>query len=178
MPIFRKISSEAGFDYLKFYIDGVLVERWSGESGWQFCNYFVEAGDHNFKWEYDKDNSVSNGEDRCWLDYISFPPTSFAHVNKENDLIKVKLIGNYPNPFNPQTVIMFQLSKEMPVEVNIYNIKGQKVRTLIDEEKEAGSHSIVWNGNDDNNYPVSSGVYFYRMVTGEVISSKKMLLLK
>ena len=178
ISFFRKISSEAGFDYLKFYIDGVLVERWSGESDWQFSNYFVEAGDHIFKWEYDKDNSVSNGDDRCWIDYISFPPTSFTHANKENDIIKVKLIGNYPNPFNPQTVIKFQLSKEMPVELNIFNIKGQKVRTIIDEKKEAGSHSVVWNGNDDNNYPVSSGVYFYRMVTGEVISTKKMLLLK
>ena len=62
--------------------------------------------------------------------------------------------------------------------LNIYNIKGQKVRTLINEQKEAGSHSVVWNGNDDENYPVSSGVYFYRMVTGELISSRKMLLLK
>jgi len=158
ISFFRKISSEAGFDYLKFYIDGILVERWSGESDWQFSNYFVEAGDHVFKWEYDKDNGVSTGDDSGWLDYISFPPTGYAHAAKESDLLKVKLIGNYPNPFNPQTVIKFQLSKEMPVEVNIYNIKGQKVRTLIDEEKEAGYHSVVWNGIDDNNCKVSSGV--------------------
>jgi len=178
ISFFTKTSTEGGWDYFSFYLDGTMIESWSGETDWQHFNYFVEAGTHTLKWEYNKDGSVSSGEDTCWLDYISFPPTSFAHVNKENDLIKVKLIGNYPNPFNPQTVIKFQLSKEMPVEINIYNIKGQKVRTLIDEEKEAGSHSIVWNGNDGNNYPVSSGVYFYRMITGEVISSKKMLLLK
>jgi len=149
-----------------------------GESDWQYCNYFVEAGDHLFKWEYDKDESVSSGSDCGWLDYISFPPTGEAHASNECDLLKVKLLGNYPNPFNPQTIIEFQLSKKMPVEINIYNIKGQKIRTLMNEEKEAGAHSVVWNGNNDNNFPVSSGVYFYRMVTGEVISSRKMLLLK
>jgi len=179
LSFFTKVLSEAGYDYLTFIVDGAVIERWSGNTDWQYYNYFIEAGNHVFKWEFSKDGSVSGGEDCCWLDYISFPPTGIVSTsNEESKLLKIKLIGNYPNPFNPQTVIKFQLSKEMPVEVNIYNIKGQKVRTLINEKKEAGSHSVVWNGNDDNNCPVSSGVYFYRLVTGEVISSKKMLLLK
>ncbi|MDA3813684.1 MAG: M14 family zinc carboxypeptidase [Candidatus Cloacimonetes bacterium] len=178
LSFFRKISSEAGYDYLTFYIDGVVIESWSGGSDWQYYNYYIEAGDHLFRWEFSKDESVSGGEDSGWLDYISFPPTGVAHASNESDLLKVKLIGNYPNPFNPQTAIKFQLSEDMLVKLSIYNIKGQKVRTLINEEKVAGSHSIVWNGNDDDNYPVSSGVYFYRMVTGEMISSRKMLLIK
>ena len=178
VSFFTKTSSEAGFDYFTFYIDDVVIERWSGESDWQQFNHLVEAGIHNLKWEFNKDGNVSVGDDTCWLDYISFPPTGFVSASNQNEILNIKLIGNYPNPFNPQTVIKYQLSKVMPVELSIYNIKGQKVRTLINEQKEAGSHSVVWNGNDDENYPVSSGVYFYRMVTSELISSRKMLLLK
>jgi len=178
ISFFLKTSSEVGWDYFSFYIDDVMIERWSGESDWQYFNYQVEAGFHNLKWEFNKDGNVSGGDDTCWLDYISFPPTGVVSVSNENEILNIKLIGNYPNPFNPQTVIKYQLSNEMPVEINIYNIKGQKVRTLINELKEAGSHSIVWNGDDDEKHPVSSGVYFYRMVTGKLISSRKMLLIK
>ena len=75
ISFFTKTSSEAGWDYFSFYIDGDLIERWPGESDWQYYFYLVEAGTHNLKWEFSKDGSVSGGEDTCWLDYISFPPT-------------------------------------------------------------------------------------------------------
>ncbi len=178
LSFFKKLSSEGGYDYLTFYVDDVMITHWSGETDWEYFDYFIEAGFHTFKWKYDKDNGVSTGYDCCWLDYISFPPTGVLHASQVNTLPKIELVGNFPNPFNPQTAIMFQLSKQMPVELYIYNVKGQKVKTLLKEEKEAGMHSIIWNGSDDNNNSVSSGVYFYRMVTETVIESKKMLLLK
>jgi len=178
ISFFKKLSSEAEYDYLTFYIDEIFIEHWAGESDWEYYEYFVEAGPHIFKWEYDKDNGVSTGADCSWLDNISFPPTEVVHVSQNNALPKIELVGNFPNPFNPQTTIMFQLSKLMPVELYIYNVKGQKVKTLLKEEKEAGIHSINWNGKDDNGSSVSSGVYFYKMITDEVIDSKKMLLLK
>ncbi len=178
IAFYNKLSSEGGFDYLTFYVDDVMIAHWAGESEWEYYDYFVEAGFHTFKWEYDKDNGVSTGNDCGWLDHISFPPTAVVHASIINNLPKIELVGNFPNPFNPQTAIMFQLSKQMPVELYVYNVKGQKIKTLLKEEKEAGMHSIVWNGNDDNNSSVASGVYFYRMITEEVIESKKMLLLK
>lgn len=178
LSFYKKVSSEAGYDMLNFYIDEVAVDSWSGELDWEFISYFVEEGDHTFRWSYEKDASVSNGNDCGWLDMISFPPTQVLHASHENILHKIELVGNFPNPFNPETEIMFQLSGAMPVELSIYNIKGQKVRTLIKEEKEAGIHSIVWNGTDNDNKSVASGIYFYRMITDEVTESKKMLLLK
>lgn len=88
-----------------------------------------------------------------------------------------KLFGNYPNPFNPETTISFDLAEQGPVTIEVFNIKGQKVKTLV-RSYTPGRHSVVWNGTDNNGKFVSSGVYFYRMSTPNHISNRKMLLLK
>ena len=89
-----------------------------------------------------------------------------------------KLVGNYPNPFNPETSINFHTSQEGNVAINIFNIKGQKVTTLVNEIMPAGVHSISWNGKDENDRSVTSGIYFYTMQSGKYHSTKKMMLLK
>jgi len=92
------------------------------------------------------------------------------------------LIGNYPNPFNPYTSIRYQVSGIRPenVEINVYNVRGQKVRTLLDGSRgfEAGIHSVDWDGRDDNGNQMSSGIYFYRMTAGDFRETRRMLLLK
>ena len=89
------------------------------------------------------------------------------------------LYSNFPNPFNPETTISFSLPEASDVELSIYNIKGQKVRTLLAEEREMGKHSVVWSGDDDTGKKVSSGVYFYQIaVNGEIERMNKCLLLK
>jgi hypothetical protein len=86
---------------------------------------------------------------------------------------------NYPNPFNPTTNIAYNMQVPGNVTLEVYNIKGQKVKTLIDEYKNAGNHIITWNGNNDSNQSVASGVYFYKMkVDGKLSSTKKMILMK
>jgi hypothetical protein len=89
-----------------------------------------------------------------------------------------QLIGNYPNPFNPETSIAFSTKENGPVSIDIYNVRGQKVRSLLNENKEAGNHTVVWNGKDDNGKNVASGVFFYRMKSGKYSSTKKMILMK
>ncbi|MCB2221348.1 MAG: T9SS type A sorting domain-containing protein [Bacteroidetes bacterium] len=69
-----KVSSESGYDYLRFYIDNNEMDAWSGEQGWSEAVYDVTAGLHTFKWQYDKDGSVSTGSDRGWVDFIIMPP--------------------------------------------------------------------------------------------------------
>ena len=99
--------------------------------------------------------------------------------NESNDVILVSALeGNYPNPFNPETTIAFSTKESGQVSLDIYNIKGQKVRTLINDHRDAGSHKIVWNGKDDNGKSVASGVFFYRMKSGKYSSTKKMILMK
>jgi len=74
ISFYRKVSSEADYDYLRFYIDNTMKEEWSGEADWDQVSYAVTAGEHTFKWEYSKDYSVSNGSDAGYVDYIVFPP--------------------------------------------------------------------------------------------------------
>ncbi len=98
---------------------------------------------------------------------------------QDNNIAAVsQLIGNYPNPFNPETRIAFSTKENGPVSIDIYNIKGQKVRSLLNEYREAGAHDVVWNGKDDNGKSVASGVFFYRMKSGKYSSTKKMILMK
>jgi len=85
---------------------------------------------------------------------------------------------NYPNPFNPQTQIHFSLAKDSVVKIDIFNIKGEIVKTLINSQLSAGNHHATWNGYDSLGKPVSSGVYFYKMETPEYSSVKKMILMK
>jgi flagellar hook assembly protein FlgD len=85
---------------------------------------------------------------------------------------------NFPNPFNPQTTITFNLSKAAPVDLAVYNTKGQIVKSLLKEMAKQGDHSVDWNGTDKNGNPVSSGVYFYRLNNGKTSQSRKMVLMR
>jgi hypothetical protein len=90
---------------------------------------------------------------------------------------------NYPNPFNPSTEIAYTLSPTMDgklprTTLNIYNVLGQRVKTLVDEVQPAGSYRVTWNGRNDTGQRVSSGVYFYRLTRGEEAATRKMVLLK
>ena len=89
-----------------------------------------------------------------------------------------QLHQNYPNPFNPTTTIAYNLASDGPVTLEVYNIKGQKVTTLVNKQQSAGSHTIVWDGKDDSGRAVSSGVYHYRLRTNNNYVSRKMLLMK
>jgi flagellar hook capping protein FlgD len=88
------------------------------------------------------------------------------------------LAGNYPNPFNPATMIKFGLHEDQFVKIDIYNLKGQKIKQLINEQLPAGQHSVVWKGTDDSGKAVSSGVYLYKMHSGNYTKTRKMILLK
>jgi len=88
------------------------------------------------------------------------------------------LKGNYPNPFNPSTTIAFDLAQDGVVSIDIYNVKGQRVRSLINNDYKAGRYTVVWNGDDNNGRNVGSGVYFYRMTSGHYTKTQKMLLMK
>ena len=84
-------------------------------------------------------------------------------------------LTNYPNPFNPTTTISFNLTAE-DAKIEIYNLKGQKIKQLLSNS--AGEHSVIWDGTDENNQPVSSGIYFYQLKSGKFSETKKCILLK
>jgi ligand-binding sensor domain-containing protein len=86
--------------------------------------------------------------------------------------------NNYPNPFNPETTIQFSLPEAGYVDIDIFNVKGQKVKSLLQSQLSDGKHSIAWNGTDKNGNSVSSGTYFYRIMFNNQAYSRKMMLLK
>ncbi len=88
------------------------------------------------------------------------------------------LSQNYPNPFNPSTEIRFALPKSCEVRVEVLNVLGQTVRTLTSGLQTAGTHFVTWDGTDERGNSVASGVYFYRIVSDEFTTSRKMILLK
>lgn len=87
-------------------------------------------------------------------------------------------LRNYPNPFNPQTTISFYLRQDDELDLSIYNIKGQKVKTLLRGRQNKGLHNIVWDGTDGNETPVSSGVYLYKITASGTSGTNKIVLLK
>ena len=287
----KKVSSEATYDFLKFYINDVLKNSWSGEVDWTQETFAVTAGANTFKWLYMKDSIVSSGSDCAWVDDITFPsdggstgtpdinlsttsidfgshtaadftsqPFTIAN-NGDATLIgtitgtpvyQVKpaqateyaqsasfvipaghtlnfdlmifppqpgtynaalniisddpesgvsvlnvssvvlptasddnhagyvtaLRGNFPNPFNPETTVSFSLKQAQRVTVEIYNLLGQRVKTLVNEELAAGNHTYQWNGKDDAGHSAGSGIYFLKMRTGAYSATTKMVMMK
>ena len=89
-----------------------------------------------------------------------------------------ELSQNYPNPFNPTTKINYQLPEHCLVTLKIYNLLGREVITLTNKEKEAGYHTVMWNGLDKQGNQVSSGIFYYRIIAGSFVQSKKMVLIR
>ncbi len=103
-------------------------------------------------------------------------PTSVRGI--ELKPVKFALQQNYPNPFNPSTQIQYSLESSSHVVLEIYNLVGEKVRTLLSEIQNTGFQTVVWNGQDDAGKLVAGGVYFYKLEAGNSIQTKKMVLIK
>ena len=122
----------------------------------------------------DNDLTVAN----CSSDDISIlinlsNPTGIDISPEANLPGRYSISQNYPNPFNASTVIRYNLPERSHVTIEIYDLLGRKVETLVQEERSAGYHQVVWDAED-----VPSGVYFYRIQAGNCIMSRRMLLLK
>jgi hypothetical protein len=281
----EEVGSSTGnyYDYLVFFVDGVEMDKWAGETPWGEVIFDVTAGEHTLEWMYHKDVGVVGGADCVWVDYIILPPiadptppnfvidplsiekemevntieteiltlsndgggvinyeieisepldwialgttsgslTPYEYneidvvfdtnelepgdyncdiiintAEREQFIVPVsltvtatdadsnaipaitELIGNYPNPFNPETVIKYGLKTDTKVLLEIYNLRGQKVKTLINDSQSAGYHQITWNGRDKTGKQTASGVYFYIMKTDNFEKTRKMILLK
>jgi len=92
--------------------------------------------------------------------------------------VRFKLLQNYPNPFNPSTTIEYQIPISSHVVLRIFNVLGQEVRTLVNGNQTAGGYSVIWNGKNNVEEEMPSGIYFYRMRTNDFVQTKKLLLLK
>jgi len=119
------------------------------------------------------DVSATNGPFKLTID------GSKLNVN-ESDLVPeiFALHANYPNPFNPTTTISYDLPEQAQVTLDIFDIMGKQIKTLVNQSQDAGNKIAVWNGTDNLGRSVSAGVYLYRIKAGEFSQTRKMLLLK
>jgi hypothetical protein len=135
--------------------------------------------------EWDNQNiwiAINCVSDDAFILFVDdFHVQSVVDVNVDDPIAEpmlTSLNGNYPNPFNPETTISFTLQQSGHVSLEIYNIRGQKVATVVDGNFEAGNHNVVWNGKTDQNRVAGSGIYFYRMKSGDYSSTRKMIMMK
>jgi hypothetical protein len=101
-----------------------------------------------------------------------------ADVGDEVALRVNRLFQNEPNPFSPRTTIRFSLAQSGPVEIVIYDVGGRQVKKLVDASMDPGSYSVVWDGTNDSDHRVGSGVYWSQMKAGSYVSNKKLVILK
>ncbi len=121
----------------------------------------------------------TNQEDKSDAQEID-PYKSLTAIGDEPVIkpVTYSLSQNYPNPFNPSTTLRYSIPNAGKVTLEIYNVLGQKIRTLLQNEVTAGTHLSVWNGLDDTGKQVSTGVYFYKLTTKNFTDTKKMILMK
>ena len=172
----KQQSSSREFQNFNIYrnIDSGTYELLDSTTELVYEDILGSAGEYGYRITavYDQENKsdVSNTEIVNW-DGTDGETVLTPVVNA--------LYQNSPNPFNPETKINFELKEDYQVNIEIYNMKGQRVRQLVKNQLDAGSHSVIWDGKDDSQKAVSSGIYFYRMRAGENFNNtRKMILLK
>jgi hypothetical protein len=138
----------------------------------------------NFLYSVWMDNRIPGDGFDIFFSTLNFKETDVEdEEGKKNLPKKFVLYQNYPNPFNPFTRIQFRVQSieyrgPLHTTLTIYNVLGQKVRTLVDEPKRAGSYEVTWDGKDDQGKEATSGIYFYQLRVRDQILTKKMLLLR
>ena len=107
-------------------------------------------------------------------------PSSETFVLNRVPVIPITFIlhQNFPNPFNPITTLMYDLPENALVTLNIYDILGTEITQLVNTVQEAGLRSVLWDATDSMGRPVSAGIYLYQIQAGELVQTKKMVLLK
>lgn len=125
------------------------------------------------------DNRTGNTSFDIWANVLdSTAPVSIAENRSKRAPSEFELQQNYPNPFNPSTTIGYSIPVSSAVEISIYNVQGQLVKSLTNQEQTAGTYQVRWNGTDDHGAPVSGGIYFYRLKAEHHAQFRRMILLR
>lgn len=157
----------------------VMVTGYPGSSSHN--SFHFDSGTGTWKY-YGYDGDGDTEIDSVYL-YLIRAYVTLGSIGNEKEIIELapveyELAQNYPNPFNPSTTINFTIPQNNNVVIEIFNITGQKIKTLVNDYYASGSHKAVWNGINDNGEKVSSGIYFYTIKAGAYFKTNKMTLLK
>ncbi len=141
----------------------------------------IDAGTLDFPVYFEMPETDLAGNPRVSGDFIDMGCYEYQYPGSEEEN-EISETGNrlwcYPNPFNPETTIGFYLEKEAEVDIKIYNIRGQLVKELHSGIMEMGRHNIIWHGDNESGSQAGSGVYFYQLKAGDLVKTKKMMLMR
>jgi C1A family cysteine protease len=152
--------------------DGDLEVVLGTPSGLSIWDFKIPAGDSG-PWTMYRGNCRRTGY------YGDNPATEVVAATAREGLPETfSLFQNYPNPFNARTRVEFVAAEKGRVSLEIFNILGQRVKTLVDGIRPAGTYQVVWDGTDDGGFPVASGIYFYRLRGGHRVQTRRMVLLR
>lgn len=156
----RKVSSEVNYDFLVFYIDGVQQDEWSGEEDWAQVSYSVTAGEHTFKWSYEKDFMMTGGSDCAWVDYIIFPPFDNTTNITEHRTFTTNI---FPNPANSIVEIRCSAFAGHNCTLEVFTLHGSKLYEVhVPKGQNKASLSVEnWD----------KGMYFVRIMTGNQVAA-------
>jgi hypothetical protein len=163
------------YDNLEFLIDGNSKDKWDGiDINWSKAEYVVPTGTHVFKWVYQKDGSVSDGDDCAYLDFIIFPP-SIKVVNSINENTRMEsALSCYPNPSHGISDISFSLNVPSNVSLKLFDLSGKLVENLLEKQnKKEGAYNVLVNMAK---YP--AGVYYLSLITDKENLTKKIVVIK
>jgi len=160
---------ESGYDYAYFDASAngtswQVLDEFNGTFDWHKQSYNLQnyvGGNIYFRFRLLSDGSETRMG--ILIDNIMIDAVFEVQSTDESAVSSENLFGNYPNPFNPVTSIFFSLQKRSNVELDVYNVKGQKVRSLLCQDMDKGKHTISWQGKDDADRDVSSGIYLFRL---------------
>ena len=162
-----KVSSEPDYDFLRFYIDNVKKADWSGETGWTHNVFPVVAGTHTFRWSYEKDITLSVGEDAAWIDNIIFPPVDLnTGIDQPGNFIPSLVV--YPNPASEKINILTYLSGMENNKLTITDLTGKIVYSR---------NNIPSSGNIEADVSaIEPGLYFIRLNNGKSAKTMKLII--
>jgi hypothetical protein len=144
--------------------------------------YFMYTEDNSYGFFSSGGTDGTKGDDLGSTIRMAAMDINISNIVNESEVVVPRPVAmlnqNFPNPFNPSTTIRFTLPKSGDVNLSVYNVRGQRVKTLANGHMEAGQREVVWNGDDNNNRAVASGVYFYRLEADGRTEVRRMVLMK
>lgn len=169
ISFYRKTSCEASWDFLHFLVDGIEVEKWSGEMAWERVAYPLAAGQHELKWIYDKDQYVSAGSDAAYIDYITLPSGTGVSAISQAVLLD-RGIAIFPNPTNDIFSVEFEAKNSENISLRLYDAQGKRLISTV---------PIVFNGKILHSFDMSQyakGIYFLQIAVDREVATKKIIL--
>lgn len=145
ISFYRKVSSEDGYDFLTFSIDGSALGQWSGNEPWTRVAYPVTPGQRTFRWAYEKDFWVSSGSDKAWVDYVVFPAVAGIVTGQEKPEAET-LLQAWPNPSKGAVNVRLYLPSEESFSLVLTDEAGRLVQLITDEKLSAGYHQFRLSG--------------------------------